>query len=135
MGLTILAWLAMLVAHTQQDSSHLLLAWGAMTVGMMTPSAVPMVTTYARLAPQLDKGISVGLSVLVFISGYLALWLVFAVVAAAMQAGMQRLFLIGDRMTFASPRMSALFLIAAGLYQVTPLKQVASRSAVRLWAS
>jgi predicted metal-binding membrane protein len=123
-GLSILAWLVMLVAHARQDSSHLLLAWGAMTVGMMTPSAVPMITTYARLAPELDKGASVRLSVAVFTSAYLALWLVFAAVAATMQAGLQRLFLIDERSTFTSQRLSALFLIAAGLYQVTPLKQV-----------
>lgn len=124
MGLTVFAWMAMLVAHTRQDSSYLLLVWGAMTVGMMTPSAVPMVTTYARLTPQLDKGVSVGLSVLIFTSAYLVLWLVFAVIASAMQAAMQRLFLIDDRMTFANPRLSALFLIVAAIYQVTPLKQV-----------
>jgi predicted metal-binding membrane protein len=124
MGLTIFAWMAMLVAHTGHGSSHLLLAWSAMTVGMMTPSAVPMVTTYARLAPQLDKVVSVELSVLIFTSAYLVLWLVFAAVAAAMQAVMQSLFLVDDRMTFASPKLGALFLIAAGIYQVTPLKQV-----------
>jgi predicted metal-binding membrane protein len=123
-GLTVSTWLAMLVAHAGQGSSHLLIVWCAMTIGMMTPSAVPMVVTYARLAPQLDRGVSVGLSVLIFTAAYLVLWLLFAIVAAAMQAAMQRLFLIDDRMTFASPRLGGLFLIGAGLYQITPLKQV-----------
>ena len=124
MGLTVAAWMVMLASQSGRDSNHLLLAWCAMTVGMMAPSAVPMITTYARLAPQLDRGLSVGLAVSIFTSAYLLLWLLFAVAATGAQAWMQRLILIDDRMAFASPRLGALFLIAAGIYQVTPLKQV-----------
>ena len=124
MGLTVAARMVMLVAHSGSDGNHMVLAWSAMTVGMMTPSAVPMVTTYARLAPQLDKELSVGLAVSIFISAYLLVWLLFAVAATGAQAWMQRLILIDDRMAFASPRLDAIFLIAAGIYQVTPLKQV-----------
>jgi predicted metal-binding membrane protein len=123
-GLTIVSWLVMLGAHSAHEDQRVLLIWGAMTIGMMTPSAVPMVTTYARIAPQLDPQVSAGLAASIFTAAYLILWLVFAVIAAALQSEMQRFFLIDDSMVFTTPWLSSLLLIAAGLYQLTPLKQV-----------
>jgi predicted metal-binding membrane protein len=123
-GLTIVSWLVMLSAHSAHEDQHALLIWGAMTIGMMAPSAVPMVTTYARVAPQLDPRSSVGLAVSIFTAAYLILWLLFAAIAAALQGEMQRLLLIDDSMVFTTPWLSSMLLIAAGLYQLTPLKQV-----------
>jgi Predicted metal-binding integral membrane protein (DUF2182) len=91
-GLTIISWLGMLAAHGMHSDRENLLVWAAMTFGMMTPSAVPMIVTYARVAPRIDEAISAGLSVLIFTAAYLVLWIAFAGAASTLQAGMQRYF-------------------------------------------
>jgi predicted metal-binding membrane protein len=123
-GLTIISWLAMLALDSGNAGQRDLLIWSAMTIGMMTPSAVPMVVAYARLAPQLDPELSTGLSVSIFMAAYLVLWLTFAALATALQSEMQRHFLIDNCMAFTRPWLGALFLISAGLYQLTPLKHI-----------
>jgi predicted metal-binding membrane protein len=55
----------------------------------------------------------------VFLSGYLALWLVFSIAAAAAQR-----LLIGSSMTLDSRSGEAAALIAAGVYQLSPLKAI-----------
>ncbi len=123
-ALTIISWLVMLALDSGNTGQRDLLVWSAMTIGMMTPSAVPMIIAYARLAPQLDPQISVGRLVSIFTTAYLVLWLAFAALATVLQAELQKLFLIDSCMAFTRPWLAALFLISAGLYQLTPLKHI-----------
>ncbi|MFA5900095.1 MAG: DUF2182 domain-containing protein [Hyphomicrobium sp.] len=124
-AITVFAWVAMFAFHAGGDgASDVVLVWIAMTVGMMTPSALPMIATYGRLVPALDAAISVQRATSVFIAGYLMIWVGFAVVAAMAQIGMRNFQLMGEHMQLTSPLWSSGFLIAAGLYQLTPLKRV-----------
>ena len=124
-ALSIFAWAAMFSLH-QADASRMdvVLIWVAMTVGMMTPSALPMIGAYDRIIESLDPSVRPSGAVAAFIAGYLAVWLVFAVIAGETQIALRGQALIGAHMAFDGSRISGVFLIAAGLYQLTPMKHV-----------
>jgi predicted metal-binding membrane protein len=124
-ALSIVAWIAMLALHGMAPGAmQLVLVWTAMTVGMMTPSAVPMAVTYLRIAPRLEPTLNRAICLAAFIAAYLVVWILFAACAAALQLGMRGFFLIDEHMRFTSSSVGGVFLIAAGLYQLTPLKRV-----------
>lgn len=90
--------------------------WGLMSAAMMAPTALPAFATYddlshagARLAP--------------LVAGYLAVWLGFSVVAAAVQMGLFRAELVSDFGDSRSNILSAGLLLLAGLYQFSPSKE------------
>jgi predicted metal-binding membrane protein len=96
--------------------------WSVMMVGMMTPSAAPMILIYARVGRQAAGEGEPFASTAWFSSGYLAAWTGFAFLATAAQWALERIALLTPMMASASPVFGGLILIAAGLYQLTPLK-------------
>ena len=92
----------------------IVLMWSVMMAAMMIPAAVPTILLYARV--RRHHGTSVAPTWL-FVAGYLAVWTAFGIVAAAVQSRLN-----GGAMALASPRAAAVLLIAAGLYQLSPLK-------------
>ena len=94
----------------------LVLMWWVMMAAMMLPSATPAILLYARVRQMRngDGGIS---QTWVFVAGYAAIWLLFSLAAA----GLQRL-VTGGSMALDHPVAEAALLIAAGLYQLSPLK-------------
>jgi predicted metal-binding membrane protein len=96
--------------------------WAVMMVGMMTPSAAPMVLIYARVARGAAAQGKVFAPTIWFALGYLAVWIGFSLAAAAAQLLLQRAALMTPMMALAAPRAAGAVLIAAGLYQWTPLK-------------
>lgn len=95
--------------------------WALMMVAMMTPSAVPMILLHARVAARSDAAGAARMS-LAFTAAYLVLWIVFALAATLAQLVLVRLHVIDDMLAMSSQRIAGLVLIAAGLYQFTPLK-------------
>jgi predicted metal-binding membrane protein len=98
--------------------------WSVMMVGMMAPSAAPMILMYARLGRQ---GKSAGKPLAAtgwFATGYVLAWICFALVATFVQWGFERAALLDSRMGSASNLFGGMVLIAAGVYQWTPLKDV-----------
>lgn len=95
--------------------------WAAMMVGMMLPSAVPVLLLHARLtcadpaAPLMRSH--------VFAAGYLLVWTGFSMAATALQWGLSAAGLLSPMMAASAPLPAALLLLAAGTFQVTPLKQ------------
>jgi predicted metal-binding membrane protein len=100
----------------------MLLMWWIMMVAMMLPSASPMILLFARFnRSQRDKGapyVPTG----VFALGYLLVWAAFSLVAVSAQWGLERSGLLSSMMASTSVMLGAVLLIAAGLYQLTPLK-------------
>ena len=99
------------------------LMWAVMMVAMMVPSASPMVLTFAainrkRLADETPL-IRTGL----FIAGYLLVWAGYSLLAALGQWGLHAAALISPAVV-AAPWLGGLLLVAAGVYQFTPLKDV-----------
>jgi predicted metal-binding membrane protein len=96
--------------------------WWIMMAAMMLPSASPMILLFARFnRTQRDKGapyVPTG----VFALGYLLVWAGFSQVAVTAQWGLDRTGLLSSMMTSTSVTLGAALLIAAGVYQLTPLK-------------
>lgn len=101
------------------------LMWSVMMVAMMTPSAAPLVLLYGRvLRGRQTAGGTVYASPAILLGGYLLVWLMFALAAAAVQGLLQPAGLISEMMLWSrSATLSALVLAAAGIYQFSPLKR------------
>jgi predicted metal-binding membrane protein len=96
--------------------------WVVMMIGMMTPSVAPMILIYARIGRQtVGEGRPYGASAW-FALGYLLSWTAFALVATSAQWALERATLLTPMMQSTSNVLGAAFLIIAGLYQWTPLK-------------
>ena len=96
-----------------------LVAWVAMMAAMMLPAVVPVVRIYARAAANGRAA-----PVAIFVGGYIALW---AVVGIPAYFAWSRL---NEPMMQGSPwavRVAGAVAVAAGLYQLTPLKTVCLR--------
>jgi predicted metal-binding membrane protein len=92
--------------------------WASMMVAMMLPRASPMV----RQAEKRGDNRGASASIAAFAGGYLALWILFSLVAVALQWMLERAGGLSVLMNSRSMFMSGALLIAAGLYQLTPLK-------------
>ena len=57
-----------------------------------------------------------------FASGYLAVWILFSLFAVFLQFGLERIGAMSALMSLGPAHLAAGLLIAAGLYQLTPLK-------------
>jgi predicted metal-binding membrane protein len=98
--------------------------WTVMMAGMMLPSAAPAILLYgAMVRKNLARGTALP-AVWTFASGYLLVWTAFSAAATGLQTLLEQASLMTPTMSLASGRLSALALIAAGVYQFTPLKQV-----------
>ncbi|MDC7786445.1 DUF2182 domain-containing protein [Rhodoplanes sp. TEM] len=96
--------------------------WAAMALAMMLPTAGPMILSYAEIAATAARRGEPTVSPVALIVGYAGVWLAFALVAAALQAGLARLALLDPAMASASPLFSGAVFVGAGVYQFSPLK-------------
>jgi predicted metal-binding membrane protein len=97
--------------------------WAVMMVGMMTPSAAPMILIYARVARQAASRQMPFAATSWFAGGYLLAWTGFALAATLAQWAVERSGWLTPEMAAADGVAGGLVLIAAGLYQWTPLKE------------
>lgn len=99
--------------------------WWVMMVAMMLPSAAPTILLYARAA--------IGNTALrpateTFLVGYLVVWGLFSLLASVLQAMLEWMHLLAQmEMTLTSRTVSAVLLISAGVYQLSPFKQACLR--------
>jgi predicted metal-binding membrane protein len=101
--------------------------WAVMMAGMMAPSALPFLMTFAAMARRRRARASPLLRTAAFAGGYFAVWTGFSALAAALQAGLQAaLFLSPASMRLTAP-LSGAVLMAAGVYQWTPFKDACVR--------
>jgi predicted metal-binding membrane protein len=92
--------------------------WWAMMIGMMLPSAAPMTLTFATVNRRRRELGTPYVPTAVFVAGYLLAWGAFSVAATAVQ------WALGHT---ASPLAGGVLFVAAGLYQLTPLKHACLR--------
>lgn len=98
--------------------------WWAMMPGMMLPSAAPMILTFAAMNRRKRARGGPFVPTMVFTSGYLVAWGVFGIAATVADWGFERAALISPTTERLVPTLGAAILIAAGIYQLTPLKSV-----------
>ena len=98
--------------------------WAVMMVGMMAPSAAPMILMYARVGRQ-ERAAGKPLAATGwFASGYFLAWTAFSLAATLVQWVLERRALLDENMAGASVWLGAVVLVAAGIYQWTPIKDV-----------
>jgi predicted metal-binding membrane protein len=97
-----------------------------MMMTMMLPSASPMVLLYGRVVRQPKrKGQVKNASACnaAFALGYLTLWSLFSLFAVVLQWALKRTGAMSGLMMLREPAIAGALLVAAGLYQLTPLKE------------
>ncbi len=103
-----------------RDAWLIFAMWTVMMAAMMIPSASPMIEMYARIA----RGQSAERAgrACFFALGYLIAWTGFSAAITVVQYALERSRIIAGAMRM-QPLAGGLLLIAAGIYQFTPLKQ------------
>ena len=111
--------------------------WWLMMIAMMLPSATPMVLLHAAVtrkgfarsdgAGPIDPSHRLLLATTAFITGYLAVWGAFSLVAVVAQWALVRGELLSAMMMSTSKLLGSGLLLAAGVWQLTPFKTVCLR--------
>jgi predicted metal-binding membrane protein len=102
--------------------------WWVMMAAMMLPSAAPLVLRAAALHRRRVPGGRPDLAAALLTAGYLAAWGAFSLAATLVQAALEAGGLASPgAASAAGPAVAAILLQAAGLYQLTPLKQACLR--------
>ena len=105
------------------DLLLLFIMWTVMMVAMMTPSASPMILMFAainrRRTTQRGPVVRTGF----FVLGYLLAWTGYSAVAAGAQWVLHGIALVSPMMVSTSPYLGGGLLVAAGVFQWTPLKR------------
>ncbi|CAN7505561.1 DUF2182 domain-containing protein [Mesorhizobium amorphae] len=114
-------------AWAPADFALIFTMWTVMMVGMMTPSVAPMLLLYAGVGRKAKAGGRPIASTAWFFTGYLLVWIAFSVAATGAQWLLARLALLSPMMAANSAVFGGAILIAAGLYQWTPIKGVCLR--------
>ena len=114
-------------AGTAAYAALLFIMWWTMMLAMMLPSATPAILTYGAMARRFAaKGASAA-SVGIFALGYAAIWTAFSAAAMALQLSLHNLIPLTGMMAVTSSTLGGSLLIAAGLYQMSPLKYACQR--------
>jgi predicted metal-binding membrane protein len=101
--------------------------WVAMMAAMMLPSAAPTVLLVAALAWERPASSNLPAAAILFASGYLRVWCGFSFAATLLQWGLDEFGLLSETMAFGNSILASTVLIAAGVYQWTPLRDTCLR--------
>lgn len=131
--LILLSWYYMLFGMTMNmqpvarwtggDIALLFMMWAIMMAGMMLPSALPVIMLVEQINHKREMRQARFTPTLFFVVGYLLVWTVYSLAITWLQVRLHHLALLNPMMVSANPLFSASLLIAAGIYQFTPLKQ------------
>lgn len=113
---------SMHAAGSVGDAGALFAMWAVMMVAMMLPSTLPFVLAFSQeqRRRRAQQGTVVPASF--FVAGYLAVWVAFSAGCAVVQEFLHGRALLSAAMTSTSFVFSGGLLLAAGVYQWTPMK-------------
>jgi len=111
-------------AWTATDARIMFAMWWIMMIGMMLPSAAPMILTFATINRKKREREQPFVPTTIFASGYLAAWGGFSIFATAAQWGLQEAALITPMLVANNSILAGAIFIGAGIYQWTPLKHM-----------
>ena len=115
MGMTIDApWSA-------RDFFFTFIMWSVMMVGMMSPSAAPVIVLFSEMGASRGDPHASTKSIL-FGVGHLSVWIAFSAVAALLQWTLHQAASLSPEMTVMSSPIAGAILIGAGAYQLSPFK-------------
>ena len=100
----------------------LFLMWTEMMVAMMTPSAAPMILSFAMVQRKRREQERPFVPTGIFLLGYLIVWTLFSALAALGQWILHGRALLSPLMVSTSPWLGGALLLTAGVFQWTPIK-------------
>ena len=101
--------------------------WWTMMMAMMLPSAAPAILTYGSISRKFAEKGAPAAPLAVFVAGYAAIWTGFAAAAVALQLLLGQTIALSMTMAVTSAVVGGGLLVAAGLYQMSPLKAACLR--------
>jgi predicted metal-binding membrane protein len=116
-----------MVGWKAADIALVFLMWAVMMTAMMLPSALPVIMLVAKVSAGTEASHRIVGPTGAFAAGYILAWCVFSLAATLLQWGLLEAALVTPMMESASLMLSSTILIAAGLYQFTPLKNTCLR--------
>jgi len=142
-AVVVLAW-GLLLAGTAVDMPHdgaaehashagplgrflaVFVMWAVMMVAMMLPSAAPVILLFAALMRARAPSSPLPRAA-IFASGYVLVWGVFSLVATLAHMALEHAALLSSAIRTRSAILAGVLLVAAGVYQFTPLKDACLR--------
>jgi predicted metal-binding membrane protein len=137
LGLTLVAWILVFDRMRGMDAGPgtdlgglgwFLGIWVTMMAAMMLPSVAPMVLAFARVTKErARRGQATFVPTWVFLAGYLGAWTAYGLIAYGLFRVIDAIgggVLAWDR---AGPYVAGGAIVVAGLYQLTPIKDVCLR--------
>ena len=143
-GVTVLAWLYLILLAagmgdgpgamgeamanarptpwTAGDFALMVLMWSVMMVGMMLPGATPMILLFAMVNRQKREAGYPFVPTGAFALGYAGAWTAFSLFATIGQWALHGAALLSPMLVSTSAVLAGALFIAAGTYQLTPLK-------------
>jgi predicted metal-binding membrane protein len=106
----------------------LFIMWWTMMMAMMLPSAAPAILAYVAISRKFAEKGAPAAPPAVFAAGYAAIWTGFAAAAVALQLLLSQMIALSMMMAVTSAVVGGSLLIAAGLYQMSPLKYACLRN-------
>lgn len=144
-GITVLAWLYLVRLESRMDSMEgmsmssampmampwstveialTFLMWAVMMTAMMIPAATSMILVFVTINRKRAESGTTPVPTGLFVLGYLIVWTGFSLVAALGQWALQSVALVSPDTLKAAPLLGGTLLVAAGVYEFTPLKHV-----------
>jgi len=123
-GMADAAMAGMLMPWSLTDALLMFAMWLVMMIGMMLPSALPMLLIYQQMLRKRMPAPQRHLALLLFCSAYGLVWTGFALGATALQWALEQLALLSPGMRSSSTALGAGLLLVAGVYQWLPSKAV-----------
>ena len=143
-GVTVLAWLYLIllaagmvdgpgamgeamanarpIPWTAGDFALMVLMWSVMMVGMMLPGATPMILLFAMINRKKREAGYPFVPTGAFALGYAGAWTAFSLFATILQWALHSAALLSPMLVSTSAVLAGALFIAAGTYQLTPLK-------------
>jgi predicted metal-binding membrane protein len=101
--------------------------WWVMMIAMMVPSAAPTILLFAAIRRKQGPKDHPSAQAWIFCGAYLLMWAWFSLLAVLAQWALERAGLLSMAMASTSAVLGGVVLLAAGLYQLTPLKTACLR--------
>jgi predicted metal-binding membrane protein len=98
--------------------------WVAMMIAIMFPTAAPMILVFGQVHATRRQRERPFVPTWVFVAAYILVWTLTGAVAYAVAVAAERLAAQSPWLMANAGRLGGLVLVAAGLYQLSPLKQV-----------
>ncbi len=114
-------------AWTPGYAGLMFIMWWVMMAAMMLPSAAPILLLFARINRKEKTAGRPFIPTGIFAAGYLVAWGGFSALATGLQWALERLGLLSPMMVTTNYWLGGMILLAAGLWQLTPIKGMCLR--------